>query len=185
MCLTSRNWRIRYFVRSMSPLIPFIQEGIRCTMITRQPIGGTELREMLQSMLLFATHVREWKPSINDLLYCCNPCKYMSESRKRLRWILSWYCLGLNLENDSLWVIVDRLVKVAHFIPVKTTYIRPQLAELYSSRIVYLHEVSKWIVSTRRTQFILKFWDRFPETMDIRLNFSSTYHPQTDGQPRP
>jgi hypothetical protein len=68
VCLTLRNCRIRYFVRLVSPLIPFIQDGIRCTMITRQPIGGTELREMLPSMLLFATHVRESKPSINDLL---------------------------------------------------------------------------------------------------------------------
>jgi hypothetical protein len=64
VCLTSRNSRIRYFMRLMSPIIPFIQEGIRCTMITRQPIGGMELREML----LFVTHVRESKPSINDLL---------------------------------------------------------------------------------------------------------------------
>jgi hypothetical protein len=42
MCLTSRDSRIRYFKRLMSPLIPFIQEEIRCTMISRQPIGGTE-----------------------------------------------------------------------------------------------------------------------------------------------
>jgi hypothetical protein len=42
-------------------------------------------------------------------------------------------------EYDSLWTIVDRLAKVAHFIPVKTTYTGPQLAELYSYRIVYFH----------------------------------------------
>jgi hypothetical protein len=47
---------------------------------------------------------------------------------------------------DSIWVIVDRLIKVAYFIPVKTTYFRPQLAELYMSRIVYLHRVTKKIV---------------------------------------
>jgi hypothetical protein len=40
---------------------------------------------------------------------------------------------------DSIWVIVDRLTKVSHFIPVKTTYSVPQLAELYMSRIVCLH----------------------------------------------
>jgi hypothetical protein len=48
---------------------------------------------------------------------------------------------------DSIWVIVDRLTKVAHFIPVKTTYSGAQLAELYMSRIVCLHEVPKKIVS--------------------------------------
>jgi hypothetical protein len=52
---------------------------------------------------------------------------------------------------DSIWVIVDRLTKVAHFIPVKTTYSGPQLAELYMSRIVCLHGVPKKIVSDRGT----------------------------------
>jgi hypothetical protein len=50
-----------------------------------------------------------------------------------------------------IWVIIDRLVKVAHFIPIKTTYSRPQLVELYMSRIVYLHGVPKKIVSDRGT----------------------------------
>jgi hypothetical protein len=58
---------------------------------------------------------------------------------------------------DSIWVIVDQLTKVAHFIPVKTTYSRPQLAELYILRIVYLHGVSKKIVSDRGTQFTSNF----------------------------
>jgi hypothetical protein len=52
---------------------------------------------------------------------------------------------------DSIWVIVDRLTKVAHFILVKTTYSGLQLAELYMSRIVYLHGVLKKIVSDRGT----------------------------------
>jgi hypothetical protein len=52
---------------------------------------------------------------------------------------------------DSIWVIVNRLTKVAHFIPVKTTYSRPQLAKLYMSRIVCLHGVPKKIVSDRGT----------------------------------
>jgi hypothetical protein len=135
-------------------------------MISRQPIGGTKLREILLSMFLFVTHVRESKPSINDMLDCCNPCKYPSGSGKRLLRILSWNCLGLSLENDSLWVIVDRLVKVAHFIPINTTYTGSQLAELYMSRIVCLHRVSKKIVSDRGTQFTLKFWERLHETLD-------------------
>jgi hypothetical protein len=52
----------------------------------------------------------------------------------------------------SLWVIMDRLIKVAHFRPVKTTYTGPQLAELYMSRIVYFHGVTMMIVSDRETQ---------------------------------
>jgi transposase InsO family protein len=83
---------------------------------------------------------------------------------------------------DSIWVNVDRLTKVAHFIPVKTTYSNPQLAELYMSRIVYLHGVPKKIVSDREPHFTSRFWERLHETLGTQLCFSSTYHPQTDGQ---
>jgi transposase InsO family protein len=83
---------------------------------------------------------------------------------------------------DSIWVIVDRLTKVVHFIPVKTTHSRPQLAELYISKIVCLHGVPKKIMSDRGTQFTSKFWERLHETLDTQLHFSSAYHPQTDGQ---
>jgi transposase InsO family protein len=86
------------------------------------------------------------------------------------------------LGYDSIWVIVDQLTMVAHFIPVKTTYSRPQLAELYMSRIVCLHGVPKKIVSDRGTQFTSKFWERLHETLDNQLCVSSAYHPQTDGQ---
>jgi hypothetical protein len=83
---------------------------------------------------------------------------------------------------DSIWVIIDQLTKVAHFIPVKTMYTRPQLVELYILRIVCLRGVPKKIVSNRGTQFTSKFWERLHESMDTKLNFSLTYHPQTDGQ---
>jgi hypothetical protein len=83
---------------------------------------------------------------------------------------------------DSVWVIVDRLTKVAHFILVKTTYSGAKLAELYISRIVCLHRVPKKIVSDRGFQFTSKFWEKIHESMDTKLNFSSSYHPQTDGQ---
>jgi hypothetical protein len=59
---------------------------------------------------------------------------------------------------DSIWVIVDQLTKVAHFIHVKTTYSGLQLAELYMLRIVCLHGVTRKIVSDRGTQFTLTFW---------------------------
>jgi IS30 family transposase len=83
---------------------------------------------------------------------------------------------------DPIWVIVDRLSKVVHFILVKTTYKGSKLAELYIAKIVCLHGVPKKIVSDRGTQFTLKFWEKVHESMDTKLNFSSAYHPQTDGQ---
>jgi hypothetical protein len=81
---------------------------------------------------------------------------------------------------DSIWVIMDRLTKVAHFIPVKTTYSGPQLAELYMSRIVCLHGVPKKIVFHRGMHFTLRFWERLHEALDTQLHFSSAYHPQTE-----
>jgi hypothetical protein len=77
---------------------------------------------------------------------------------------------------------VDRLTKVAHFIPVCTTYTRAKLAGLYMSRIICLHGVPKKIVSDRCTQFTSCFWEKLHESMDTKLNFSSAYHPWTDGQ---
>ena len=75
-----------------------------------------------------------------------------------------------------------RSTKVAHFIPVKTTYTSTKLAQLYMSRIVSLHGVPKGIVSDRGTQFTSHFWRQLHESLGTRLEFSTTLHPQTDGQ---
>jgi hypothetical protein len=82
---------------------------------------------------------------------------------------------------DSIWVIVDRLTKVALFIPAKITYSGAKLVELYMSRIICLHGVPNKIVLDRGSHFTSKFWEKLHESMDTKLNFSSAYHPQTDG----
>jgi transposase InsO family protein len=84
--------------------------------------------------------------------------------------------------NDSVWVVVDRLTKVAHFIPVRTTYGGDKLAKLYIDRIVKLHGVPTRIVSDRGIQFTSRFWRSLHEALGTKLDFSSAYHPQTDGQ---
>jgi transposase InsO family protein len=84
--------------------------------------------------------------------------------------------------NDSIWVIVDRLNKVAHFIPVHTTYGREKLAKLYIDNILKLHGVPKSIVSDRGAQFVSNFWRSLHQALKTKLDFSSAYHPQTDGQ---
>jgi transposase InsO family protein len=81
---------------------------------------------------------------------------------------------------DSIWVIMDRLTKVAHFIPVKTTYKGSQLVELYMARIMSLHGVPKKIVSDRGSQFTSRLWKSFHENLDTNLKFSLAYHPQTE-----
>jgi transposase InsO family protein len=83
---------------------------------------------------------------------------------------------------NSIWIIVDRLTKVAHFISVKTTYQGPKLVELYMEKIVCLHGVLKKIVFDRGSQFTSHFWKVVHESLGTKLNFSIAYHPQTDGQ---
>jgi hypothetical protein len=81
---------------------------------------------------------------------------------------------------DSIWVVVDRLTKIAHFIPVNTTYTSAKLEDIYMKRIVCLHGVPKSRVSDRGTQFTSHFWTQLHETLGTRLEFSTTFHPQID-----
>jgi hypothetical protein len=129
----------------------------------------------------------------------CDVCQRVKAEHQRLAGLLQslkvpewkWEEIGMDFivglphtqdRYDSIWVIVDRLTKVAHFIPVKATYTGARLAELYVSRIMCLHGVPKKIVSDRGTQFTSQFWQKLHESMDTKLNFSSAYHPQTNGQ---
>ncbi|KAJ9552777.1 hypothetical protein OSB04_016822 [Centaurea solstitialis] len=81
---------------------------------------------------------------------------------------------------DTIWVIVDRLSKSAHFLPMKETYSMERLAKLYIAEIVRLHETPLSIVSDRDASFTSTFWQSFQREMGARVNFA--YHPQTDGQ---
>jgi hypothetical protein len=83
--------------------------------------------------------------------------------------------------NDSIWVIIDCLTKVAHFIPVKTTFGGATLARIYLKEIVRLHGIPRKIVSDRGTQFTSKFWMSLQQAMGTKLDFSTAYHPQSDG----
>jgi hypothetical protein len=83
---------------------------------------------------------------------------------------------------DSIWVIIDRLTKIAHFLPVKVKYTVATYAELYIARILSLHGVSKTIVSDRGPQFVSKFWEELHKALGTKLLHSSAYHPQTSGQ---
>ncbi|KAL4308140.1 hypothetical protein GQ457_01G026660 [Hibiscus cannabinus] len=86
------------------------------------------------------------------------------------------------LKKDYVWVIVDRFTKCAHFLPVHTTYTYDKLAELYIREIVRLHGVPKSIVSDRDPKFTSRFWESLHTDLGSRLNFSTSYHSQTDGQ---
>ena len=84
--------------------------------------------------------------------------------------------------NDAIWVIVDRLTKSSHFLPIKITWNPEKLAELFLREIVRLHGVPKTIVSDRDGRFTSRFWKSLHAAMGTQLRFSTAFHPQTDGQ---
>ncbi|GKA24376.1 reverse transcriptase domain-containing protein [Tanacetum coccineum] len=84
--------------------------------------------------------------------------------------------------HDTIWVIVDRLTKSAHFLPMREDYKMDILARLYLNEIVARHGVSISIISDHDSHFTSRFWQSLQEALGTRLDMSTTYHPQTDGQ---
>ncbi|XP_063942791.1 uncharacterized protein LOC135150428 [Daucus carota subsp. sativus] len=84
--------------------------------------------------------------------------------------------------HDAIWVIVDRLAKSAHFLPINERFSLDKLVHMYLKEIVVHHGVPVSIVSDRDPRFNLRFWKSFQECLGTKLNMSTAYHPQTDGQ---
>ena len=85
-------------------------------------------------------------------------------------------------KHDAVWVVVDRLTKSAHFLPMQQGDSLDKLARLYVAEIVRLHGVPISIVSDRDPRFTSRFWESLQKAMGTRLRFSTAFHPQTDGQ---
>jgi len=85
-------------------------------------------------------------------------------------------------KNDAIVVFVDKLTKMTHLVPTKTTISAPQLAEMFYKEIIRLHGIPKSIVSDRDPRFTSKFWKCLWKLLGTKLAMSTAYHPQTDGQ---
>jgi hypothetical protein len=84
--------------------------------------------------------------------------------------------------HDSIWVIIDRLIKFAHFIPVGIDYHPHQYAQIYVNQIACLHGVLRTIISNRGPQFTAYFWECLHKELGTNLVRSSAYHPQKSSQ---
>ncbi|GJV73171.1 putative reverse transcriptase domain-containing protein, partial [Tanacetum coccineum] len=84
--------------------------------------------------------------------------------------------------HDAIWVIVDRLTKSAHFLPIREDFKIDRLARLYLNEIVARHGVLILIISDRDSRFTSRFWQSMQEALGTQLDMSTAYHPQTDGQ---
>ena len=85
-------------------------------------------------------------------------------------------------QNDSIMVVVDKLSKAAHFIPIKTTYKATNIADIFLKKIFRLHGVPKVIILDRDPKFTGNFWKSLFKVLNTTLNFSTSFHPQIDGQ---
>ncbi|GKC49693.1 putative reverse transcriptase domain-containing protein, partial [Tanacetum coccineum] len=84
--------------------------------------------------------------------------------------------------HDTIWVIVDRLTKLAYFIPTRETDSMETLARLYIKEIVSRHRVPISIISYRDSHFTSRFWQSMQNALGTQLDMNTTYHPETDGQ---
>ena len=134
--------------------------------------GSTKMYQDLRQNFWWTRMKREIAKYVSE----CDTCQRVKASHLRVAGLLqplpipSWkwedismdFIVGLpntSQRHDSIWVIVDRLTKTAHFIPVHTTYTAKKYAEIYLDRIVCLHGVPKTIISDRGTQFVARFWE--------------------------
>lgn len=79
-------------------------------------------------------------------------------------------------------VVVDKLSKSTHFTTMQSTYRAAQIAHIFIQNIFRLHRLSKTIISDRDVKFTSVFWKTLFAELGTQLNFSTTYHPQTDGK---
>jgi len=95
------------------------------------------------------------------------------------------FVMGLPLtasKKNAIWVIVDRLIKSAHFIAIRDSWNVDRLAQIYIKEVIRLHGVPQNIISDRDSRFQARFWKALQKAFGTQLQFSSSYHPETDGQ---
>ncbi|GAV81381.1 RVT_1 domain-containing protein/zf-CCHC domain-containing protein/rve domain-containing protein/RVP_2 domain-containing protein, partial [Cephalotus follicularis] len=139
------------------------------------------------------------KREIADYVAKCYTCQTVKAEHQRPAGLLQplpipewkWehvtmdFVLGFPLtrnRHNAIWVIVDRLTKSAHFLPTHVTDSASKLARVYIKEIVRLHGVPVSIVCDRDSIFTSNFWRRFQSAFGTKLNLSTAFHPQTDGQ---
>jgi hypothetical protein len=157
--------------------------------------GSTKMYKDLKTRYLW----KDMRRDIAHYMACCDTCSRVKIEHQKPAWLLKpleipvWKWEDISMDfvvglprtpkgNDSVWVIVDRLTKVAHFVQVKTWYATEKLADLYVEHILILHGAPRSIVSDRGPQFVAKFWKSFHQLLGTTLNYNTAFHPQTDEQ---
>ncbi|KAG8480712.1 hypothetical protein CXB51_025402 [Gossypium anomalum] len=183
------RFKSRLCVPRNSELISTILNEAHCSRMSIHP-GSTKMYNDLRRQFWW----HGMKRDISDFVSKCLICQQVKAEHQVPTGLLQpimipewkWdrvtmdFVSGLPLsesKKDAIWVVVDRLTKSAHFIPVRTDYSLDKLAELYVSQIVRLHGVPISIVSDRDPRFTSRFWKKLQEALGTKLHFSTAFHP--------
>jgi hypothetical protein len=90
--------------------------------------------------------------------------------------------LPVSESHDAIWVVIDQLTKIRHFIPCSTTIDAKELANLFIMNIFYLHGLPDSIISNQGPQFASQFWKYLYNSLHIEPHLSTAFHPETDRQ---
>nr|GEW39577.1 putative reverse transcriptase domain, ribonuclease H-like domain, aspartic peptidase domain protein [Tanacetum cinerariifolium] len=135
----------------------------------------------------FLGHVIDSQGSENFVVYCDDSIKgldavLMQTEKDNITIDFVTKLPRTQSRNDTIWVIIDRLTKSAHFLPMKETDPIDKLARLYLKEVVTRHGIPASIICNHDRRFTSNFWRAFQKAMGTRLDMSTAYHPETDGQ---
>ncbi|KAH0722658.1 hypothetical protein KY290_005316 [Solanum tuberosum] len=189
---------LRYQGRLCVPMVDGLQERImeeaHSSRYSIHP-GSTKMHRDLREVYWWDS----MKMGIAEFVVKCPNCQQvkvqhqspggLAQNIELLEW--KWEMINMDFitclprsrrQHDSIWVIVDRMTKSSHFLPVKTTHSVEDYAKLYLQEVVRLHGVLVSIILDRGAQFTAQFWKSFQKGLGSKVNLSTAFHPQTDGQ---
>jgi len=184
----------RIYIRNNDEMKKMILEESHRSSLSIHP-GATKMYHDLKKLFWWS-----WlKRDVAQFVYSCLICQKSKVEHQKLAALLTpldvpdwkWDIISMDFVtslpntpkgHDTIWVIVDRLTKSAHFIPINISFPVSQLAEIYIREVVKLHGVPSSIVSDRDPRLTSRFWKSLQEALGSKLRLSSAYHPQTNDQ---
>ena len=190
----SLRYRGRVVVPQLTDLREEILREFHCSRFAVHP-GGTKMYQDLRRQYYWSGMKRH----VGDFVRRCLTCKQVKAEHHKPTGLFQplevaeWKWEHVTMEfvthlprtqqkHDAVWVIVDWLMKSAHFLAVRMTFALERFYRLYIREIVRLHGVPVSIVSDRDPRFTAHFWKGFQKAMATRLTMSTMFHPQKDGQ---
>ena len=163
------------------------------------PLGGHLGMDRTMERLSRVAYWPNMEKSVRDYIRTCTACQLNKPSNLKPPGLLqplpiptrNWDCISMDFITrlpvtnngfDAILVVVDRLTKMAHFLPTHTNVDAEQAARVFFQFVFRLHGLPSSIVSDRDPKFTSKFWQALFKATGSSLDMSTSRHPQTDGQ---